>query len=178
MKKLKNSKYKNTGFIFDVLIRNVTTEILDNRPQTTINIIKKFFHSGSELAKEVQIYKMLSETNKSARVATDLISTAKSMHGQIDLNKLSSEKYKLIGELRKNTDLKTFFETRVPKYSEYASIYKFLNYDVPDNHVEYLTIKDQILEQIKEAFRFASESPFPEEAEAFSPYFNSKSTGP
>lgn len=148
MKKLKNSKYKNTGFIFDVLIRNVTTEILDNKPQSTINLIKKFFHGNSELAKEIQIYKMLSETNKSSRVATDLLTEAKNMHSKIDVQKLNSEKYKLIGELNKSADLKTFFETRVPKYTEYASIYKFLNYSVNDNPVEYLTNKDQILEQI------------------------------
>lgn len=148
MKKLKNSKYKNTGFIFDVLIRNVTTEILNNKPQATINIIKKFFSPGSELSREVQIYKMLSETNKTVRIGAELISTAADLYSTIDLVKLNTEKYKLIGELKKNLDLKTFFETRVLKYPEYASIYKFLNYSVVDNPVEYLTIKDQILENI------------------------------
>ena len=51
MKKLKNSKYKNTGFIFDVVIRNVTTEILNNKPQATIKIIKKLLSPGSELSR-------------------------------------------------------------------------------------------------------------------------------
>ncbi len=155
MKKLKNNKFKNTGFIFDVLIRNVTTEILNNQKQSTLDIIKKFFKVGTELAKEVQIYKMLSENVQNANSAKELVTIAKKMHSGIDQQKLNTEKYKIIGELKKHFDLKTFFETRVLKYAEYATIYKYLNYNAVDNPADYLNAKNQIVEQISTGYQSA-----------------------
>lgn len=148
MKKLKNSKYKNTGFILDVLIRNMTTEILNSKDQNSINIIRKYFNKNTELSKEVRIYQTLSENGKSKNICEKLIDAVKQTHKSIDRHKLSKEKYKLIGEIQEKFDIKNFFDTRVEKYPIYASIYKLLEYSIEDNPETYLTNREFLIESI------------------------------
>lgn len=148
MKKLKNSKYRNTGFIFEVLIRNVTTEAMNNEASKSLGIIKKYFNKDSELLKEFQLYKSLSEPNKKESISDKLIDAVKDLYKDVDPNRLRTEKYKLIGDLNKKYNIKEFFNTRVEKYPIYANIYKVLNYDIKNNPEEYLKTKELIKEYI------------------------------
>ena len=54
MSKLKNSKYKNTGILFEMLVRKLTSETLSSNKSVTIDIIKKYFGRNTELSKELQ----------------------------------------------------------------------------------------------------------------------------
>ena len=66
MKKLKHSKYKNTGILFEMLVRKLTSETLTSDKSVTIDIIKKYFGKNTELAKEMKLYNaMLKEQFKS-----------------------------------------------------------------------------------------------------------------
>jgi len=149
MRKLKNSKYRNTGFIFEVLVKNVTSEVLsENKQQPALSIIKKYFKKDSELLKEFQIYKTLSEPNRKESISDKLIDAVKDIYRKIDLKKLQTEKYRLIGELNKKYNIKEFFNTNVEKYKLYASIYKVLNYNISSNPEEYLNNHQVIKEYI------------------------------
>jgi len=59
MTKLKHSKYKNTGILFELLVRKLTSETLSSDKSVTIDIIKKYFGKNTELAKELQLYNSL-----------------------------------------------------------------------------------------------------------------------
>ena len=59
MKKLKHSKYKNTGILFEMLVRKLTSETLSSNKSVTIDIIKKYFGRNTELSKELQLYNAL-----------------------------------------------------------------------------------------------------------------------
>jgi len=60
MKKIKHSKYKNTGILFELLTRQVTVDTLDDvNENISLNIIRKFFHKNSELYKEYKLYEVL-----------------------------------------------------------------------------------------------------------------------
>ena len=59
MKKLKHSKYKNTGILFEILVRKLTSETLSSNKTLTVDIIKKYFGRNTELSKELQLYNSL-----------------------------------------------------------------------------------------------------------------------
>ena len=59
MKKLKHSKYKNTGILFELLVRKLTSETLSSNKSVTIDIIKKYFGRSTELSKELHLYNSL-----------------------------------------------------------------------------------------------------------------------
>ena len=64
--KLKHNKKRNTAFVYEALTRCLTESIVkkDNmRKQKTIAILKEFFHEGSLLRKEIDLYRSLVETN-------------------------------------------------------------------------------------------------------------------
>jgi len=48
-KKIKHTKIKNTGVLFEVLTRQVTADIIENRDSKSINLIKKYFNKTTNL---------------------------------------------------------------------------------------------------------------------------------
>jgi len=89
MKKLKHSKYKNTGILFEMLVRKLTSETMTSDKSVTIDIIKKYFGKNTELAKELQLYNaLLKEQHKSEARAIDYINTIKHSHARLNQNDL------------------------------------------------------------------------------------------
>ena len=60
---IKHSKYKNTGILFELLVRQVTADTLNGDQSPALNIIKKFFVK-SELGKELKLYETLTKSKK------------------------------------------------------------------------------------------------------------------
>ena len=60
MKKVKHSKIKNTGILFELLTKQITSDILnDVKTPKSVGIIKKYFNKSKPLGQELQLYKML-----------------------------------------------------------------------------------------------------------------------
>jgi hypothetical protein len=59
MKKIKHSKFKNTGFLFEILTRQITLEVLNGGEEKAKGIIKEFFAGKTELAKELRLFNLL-----------------------------------------------------------------------------------------------------------------------
>jgi len=59
MKKIKHSKFKNTGFIFELLVRQITSEIMSANKSVAEKILKEHFNSKKELSKELKLYQYL-----------------------------------------------------------------------------------------------------------------------
>jgi len=57
--KPKHSKYKNTGILFELLTRQITSETISNSPPKSVGILRKFFGKKTTLLKEYQIYHAL-----------------------------------------------------------------------------------------------------------------------
>ena len=50
---MKHSKYRNTGLLFELLTRQITTDILNNESSSKASaILKKHFNKKSQLFKE------------------------------------------------------------------------------------------------------------------------------
>ena len=93
MKKLKHSKYKNTGILFEMLVRKLTSETLTSNKSVTIDIIKKYFGRNTELSKELQLYNsLIKEQFRSEAQALDYIRTVKSAYDKLNQSVLKRQR--------------------------------------------------------------------------------------
>lgn len=147
MKKLKHSKVKNTGLIFEILTRMAMKETLNpNSTQSAIKLIKFNFKPTSELVKELNLYQTLNL--KSEHDSKELLNFTLEAKKSIDQKKLLIEKYNLVKSIKKNYNIDLFFNTRVSNYTLTAAIYKLLEFNGKDNPEDYLNSKKLVVEHL------------------------------
>ena len=170
MTKLKHSKYKNSGLIFELLIRQVTADTISGKQSPALDIIKKYFLK-SELSKEYKLYEsLLKKLPLSESTANIVINTILETSKKLNRGALRREKYNLIKEIRDNYNLDDFFKIKLPNYKAYAALYSLMEIYNNDNLVnpdaiitnkvtllEILTtskinkkeVKDEVIEEFK-----------------------------
>ena len=170
MTKLKHSKYKNSGLIFELLIRQVTADTISGKQSPALDIIKKYFLK-SELSKEYKLYEsLLKKLPLSESTANIVINTILETSKKLNRGNLRREKYNLIKEIRDNYNLDEFFKIKLPNYKAYAALYSLMEVYNNDNLVnpdaiitnkvtllEILTtskinkkeVKDEVIEEFK-----------------------------
>ena len=120
---IKHSKYKNTGILFELLVRQVTADTLNGGQSPALNIIKKFFVK-SELGKELKLYETLTKSKKLNESRSNLlIQTLLESANKLNRKNLKREKYNLINEIKKHYNLDEFFKTKLPNYKTQAAFY-------------------------------------------------------
>ena len=161
--KIKHSKYKNTGILFELLVRQATADTLKGIDSPAIDLIKKYFVK-SELGREYKLYesiiksKTLQENRANATVSTILETSQK-----LNRTFLRKQKYNLISEVKNHYNLDSFFNTKIRNYKELAALYTLIegynNEEVSDTDqlvdnkitlLEYLTKQDITTEEVKE----------------------------
>ena len=125
--KPKHSKYKNTGILFELLTRQITSETISNNSPKAVGILKKFFSNNSTLLKEYQIYHALlnKKFDKEAN-ATVLLETLINAHNKLNKSVLRRERYNLVREIKDTYNLEDFFKAKINDYKVYASVYNLL----------------------------------------------------
>ena len=125
-KKVKHNKIRNTGLLFEFLLRQITVDVLSKTKRSNaLNIIKKRFNENTELGKERALYNLLvNKKFNSDKKADFFISEVISSRQKINISLLKREKFNLIKEIRVKYDLEKFLSSKVPNYKVYASIYK------------------------------------------------------
>lgn len=125
MKKIKHSKFKNTGFIFELLVRQITSEIMSANKSIAEKILKEHFNSKKELSKELKLYQyLINEKYNSESKAEQFINTILEARKRLDEKKLTKEKYNLIKEIKETYNLDDFIKSPISNYKTLASIYK------------------------------------------------------
>lgn len=123
---IKHSKYKNTGILFELLVRQATSDLMSNTDSKAIKIFKKFF-TNTELGKEYNLYStVLNAPKLNETKAEILITTIIEQAKKLDRVKLDKEKYNLIKEIKKHYDLDNFFKAKVDAYKIYASTFTLI----------------------------------------------------
>lgn len=146
MTKLKHSKYKNTGILFELLVRKLTSETLSSDKSVTIDIIKKYFGKNTELAKELQLYNaLLKEQFRSEAQALDYIRTIKSAHDKLNQSVLRRQRYNLVKEISDRFVFNNMAKTHINNYKALASIYMIFEYDESANPKQLLECKNVII---------------------------------
>ncbi len=167
---IKHSKYKNTGILFEILVRKITADTLAGTESKAIKILKENF-VNTELGKEYKLYELvfkskgISESRASAILNTILESSKK-----MNRTRLKREKYNLIKELKRNYNLEDLFKTKLTNYKAQASLYSLIEIyntekvvnpnQIVDNKVTLLehltskevnknTVKEDIIEEFK-----------------------------
>ena len=125
MKKIKHSKFKNTGFLFELLTRQITLEILNGSEEKAKEIIKEFYGRGTQLSKELRLFNLIiNEKYNSEAKAEKFIDVVLEAHTKLDYNKLQREKYNLIKSIKENFEINNFLSSPVTNYKILASIHK------------------------------------------------------
>lgn len=125
--KVKHSKYKNTGILFELLTRQLTSDTIAGNQPKALSFLKKHFNKKTELLKEYKIYHTLAtqKYNKDAQ-ATMLINTLLEVHGKLNKSQLRREKYNLIKEIKDTYNVNDFFKAKITDYKIMASIFNLL----------------------------------------------------
>jgi hypothetical protein len=123
---IKHSKYKNTGILFELLVRQVTSDTLNGGNSPALGIIKKYFVK-SELGKELKLYEALTKSKKLSEAKSNiLIQTLLESSQKLNRKTLKKEKYNLINEIKKHYNLDDFFKTKLPNYKTQAALYTLM----------------------------------------------------
>ena len=151
MKKIKHSKFKNTGFIFELLVRQVTSEILTSNKSVAEKILKEFYNSKKELSKELKLYQyLINEKYNSEAKAEKFIDTILEARKRLDEKKIVKEKYNLIKAIKETYNLDDFIKSPISNYKVLASIYKVFEskrangYDIKDIFNSKITLIENI----------------------------------
>lgn len=124
--KIKHSKYKNTGILFELLVRQVASDTVSGKDSAAINIIRKHF-SKSELAKEHKLYQALvSSKALTEGKAESLINATLEISSRLNRSALRKEKYNIIKDIRESYDLEEFFKSKINNYSQYAAAFNLI----------------------------------------------------
>ena len=124
--KIKHSKYKNPGILFELLVRQITADTLKGDNSPAIDILKKFFVK-TELGREYKLYetilksKVLNESRANVFITTALDASKKLNKGQ-----LRNQKYQLIREIKDNYKVEEFFSSKIKNYKELAALYTLI----------------------------------------------------
>jgi hypothetical protein len=149
MNKLKHSKFKNTGILFELLVRQIASDTLAGKDSLALEVIKKHFKRGTELSKELKMYQALTKENFDTQYkAQEFVNII--LHERTNLNDgiLRRQKYNLIKSIKESFVMEDFFKYRVSNYREMASVYKMFEHTQSVSPKEYVECKNVILEII------------------------------
>ena len=145
--RIKHSKYKNTGLLFELLVRQITADTLSGGESPSLDILKKSF-AKTELGKEYKLYESLFKNKNLSEGKADItLNTILEATRKLNRSALRREKYNLINEIRKHYNLEEFFRHQVPNYKGYAAFYKLIEIFNSDKLSE--TDKQLLLEELR-----------------------------
>ena len=125
--KVKHSKYRNTGILFELLTRQLTSDTISGNQPRSLSIVKKYFNSKTELFKEYKIYHTLNTKKYSKdNQATMLIEELIKVYEKLNKGQLRREKYNLIKEIKETYNVNDFFKSKISDYKIMASIFNLL----------------------------------------------------
>ena len=164
MRKFKHIKVRNTGLLFECLLRQVTSDVLrKDEDSNAVRILKQKFNENTELGKELALYNILvNKKFKDDKKAEYFINEVVKARHKLNNSVLKRERYNLIKELKENYNIDKLFKTKINDYKAQASLhtlFELVNTEkaidpnqIIDNKVtllEHLTKKEVNKENIK-----------------------------
>ena len=115
----KHSKFKNTGLLFELLVRRITADTLEGKDSAAVDILRKYF-LNSELGKEYKLYEQLSKhknltESKAELVINSLVETS----SKLNRTEVRKQRYNLVREIKENYSVEKFFKVKISNYKKY-----------------------------------------------------------
>lgn len=162
--KIKHSKLRNTGLIFELLVKQIAADTLSKKDSPALSILKKHFTGRSSLAKEFKLYEFILKNNGvKQNKAEAILSTITEISRKLDSELIKKQKYKLISDIKESYNIDEFFAIQVRDYKPLASLYCLLEAQNSTNLVnpqllvdfkttllEHLTTSPQNEKEVKE----------------------------
>ena len=148
----KHSKYKNTGILFELLVRQVTNDTLQGMDTSpAITILREFFKKNTSLKRELGLYQTIqNEKFKTESRANTFLDAVIKEHAKLSKSIIKKQKYNLIKEIKNSYNLESFFSQRVNNYTANASIYCLFEGTTPIKTMKYRgALVEGIVEQKK-----------------------------
>jgi hypothetical protein len=153
--RIKHSKYKNTGLIFELLVKQIAADTLSSKESPAVKIMRKFYTGNTSLVKEFKLYDyILKNKGVGAKKAETILGTITEIAKKIDATTLKKQKYELIKELKNHYDLEEFFSIKVEAYKPLAALYCLLEAQNTPNETDpsvFVDNKTTILEHLTQA---------------------------
>jgi len=151
---IKHSKYKNAGVLFELLVRQITTDTLNGTDSKASSILKEYFVK-TELGREYKLYETLFKKTSITETQADVtLSTLLQSSKNLNRRALKRQKYNLISEIKKHYDVTKFFSHKLPHYKIQAAFYTLIesfSQENPSNHQQVIDNKITILEHLSAA---------------------------
>lgn len=138
--RLKHNKKRNTAFVYEALVRELTESVVKNnknKQNKIVSIIKEHFGGDSLLKEELDLYKSIYETRHIEKITAEkIVVQVKEKHDSLDKRRLFLEQSALINKINKTLSSKVY-SNFVPNYKTIASVYSIFQ--------EALPVKDRVL---------------------------------
>ena len=145
--RLKHNKKRNTAFVYESLVRELTKSIIKknkNRQNKILHIIKENFHPQTVLYKELALYKVLYESrNLPTTRAEKLLVEAKGRYKELDKKQVFHAQTSLINKINKTLS-RDLYDNFVPSYRNLASLYSIFNVDMSPE--EKVLLEEKVVE--------------------------------
>ena len=129
--KLKHNKKRNTAFLYETLVKELTAAVVEQDTNRKNAIIKEFFSKGSILKRELDLYKALNETHKlDVYTAERLIAESKKQFAELDRKVVFNTQTALIESINKIVG-QAAFSNFIPNYKTLASIAQIFQDSLP-----------------------------------------------
>jgi hypothetical protein len=151
---IKHSKYKNTGILFELLVRQITADTLSGVESKASNILKKYF-TKTELGREYKLYEsFFKNVNVSEAKADMVLNTIVESAKHLNRSALRRQKYNLVNEIKKHYNIEDFFKMKLPNYKAQAALYSLIEIYSGDNALN----PNQIIENKTVLLEFLTKS--------------------
>lgn len=125
--KIKHSKFRNTGLIFELLVKQIAVDTLNNKDSAAVNILKTYYGPNNSLSKEYRLYEFIVKNkNVSQSKAEAIVSTITEVSRKLDQQTLKTQKYNLISSIKESYNIDEFFGMQVRDYKALAALYCLL----------------------------------------------------
>lgn len=120
---IKHSKYKNTGLLFELLVRRITADTLEGQEDSAaVTILRKYF-LNSELGKEYKLYEQLTKYKSLSEGKAELvINSLVEASTKLNRTEIRRQRYNLVKEIKENYSVDKFFKVKVANYKVYAAL--------------------------------------------------------
>ncbi len=157
--RLKHNKKRNTAFLYEALVRELTESVVKNnkhKQNKIVSIIKDHFNTDSVLKEELELYKSIYETRHiEKKTAEKIVYQVKERHDSLDKKKLFQEQSALINKISRTLSTK-LYNNFVPNYKTIASVYSIFQDALPVK--DRVLLEENIVEQMSASVETVQET--------------------